>query len=237
MTLEVEAPETTEDRSPAPRVFAQYVFFRVDPRARLDLGVHRESAIAEFVRAVPAPGVTTHAYTALGLKAGVDFGLWRIASEVEAFQEQSARLARTALGARLETTHSLLGMTQPSQYVHRRTPQDQSIDSTERSRYLVIYPFTKTADWYLLDQEVRATMMGGHVQVGRRHPQIRQTLLYSFGLDDQEFIVSYEMEDLGDFSRLVHELRATEARRYTLSDVPIFTLVHRELQDCLELVT
>jgi chlorite dismutase len=141
------------------------------------------------------------------------------------------------MGSYLEMTHSLLGMTRPSQYVRSRSLQEQSLFSQERNRYLVIYPFTKTVEWYLLNQEERQEQMTAHIRVGHRYPGVRQSLLYSFGIDDQEFVVSYEMDDLSQFQQLVIDLRATEARRHTLNDTPIFTCVHRSLGDALELIS
>ena len=87
----------------------------------------------------------------------------------------------------------------------------------------MVYPFTKTSDWYLFGRETRQGMMNEHIRIGKQFRRIKQLLLYSFGLQDQEFVVVYEMDDLRLFSRLVHELRSTEGRRYTLSDAPLHT--------------
>jgi len=79
-------------------------------------------------------------------------------------------------------------------------------------------------------------MMNEHIKVGHDFPSIKQVLVHSFGLDDQEFIVSYETEDLLEFQSLVMDLRSTDGRKYTLSDTPIFTCVHRPLREVLELL-
>ena len=99
-----------------------------------------------------------------------------------------------------------------------------------------MYPFTKTAEWYLLSQATRQGMMNEHIKVGHEYAHIRQILVHSFGMDDQEFIVSYETEDLLDFQSLVIALRATDGRKHTLKDTPIFTCVHRPLREALDLV-
>jgi chlorite dismutase len=131
----------------------------------------------------------------------------------------------------MSVRESFVGVIQPSQYVKRPTEQEQSLFSGERSRYLVVYPFTKSTDWYLLDKESRQKVMNEHMRVGHGYPQVRQLLAYSFGLDDQDFLVAYETDDLGAFSDLVRALRATESRRSTIRDTPILTGVHRELKD------
>ena len=106
----------------------------------------------------------------------------------------------------------------------------------ERGSYLVVYPFTKTAEWYLMSKATRQGMMNEHIKVGHEYPNIRQVLVHSTGLDDQEFMVAYETEDLREFQSLVIDLRATDARVYTLSDTPIYTCVHRPLREALDLL-
>ena len=124
----------------------------------------------------------------------------------------------------LEPRHVLWGMTRPSEY-SRAAKSAQEIDpfGPERAPYLVMYPFTKTADWYLLGRETRQGMMNEHIRIGKQFREITQLLLYSFGLQDQEFVVVYETDDLSLFSRLVYDLRDTEARRYTKADTPLHT--------------
>ncbi len=126
------------------------------------------------------------------------------------------------------------GLTRPSPYTGRRG-SEREIDAVagERAPYLVVYPFAKTAAWYLLPNGERREMMGEHIRVGREFADVRQLLLYSFGLQDQEFVVVYETGDLARFSDLVYELRATEARRFTALDAPILTACHRPEDDAL----
>jgi chlorite dismutase len=136
----------------------------------------------------------------------------------------------------MEVRHSFVGVIQQSQYVKRPTPQEQSLFAGERSRYLVIYPFTKSTEWYLLDQEARQKVMNEHMKVGHRYPQVRQLLANSFGLDDQDFLVAYETDELAVFSELVRALRGTESRRSTVRDTPILTGVHREPRELAALL-
>ena len=135
----------------------------------------------------------------------------------------------------LEPQHSFWGFSRPSQYT--KVPSAQEIDpfTGERKRYLILYPFVKTPEWYLLSQEARQGMMNGHIKTCKQYPQIQQLLLYSFGLQDQEFVVVYEADDLSEFSDLVYALRNTDARRYTLRDTPVFTAVYLSAQAVLQL--
>ncbi len=175
-------------------------------------------------------------YSSVGLEPGVDVLLWRTAPAVDDLESAAAALLRTGLGRWLTVRHSILGRIGPSQYVRKPTEQEQSVFSGERSRYLIVYPFTKSAEWYLLGRETRQGVMNEHMRVGHDYPSVRQALAYSFGLDSQDFIVAYETDDLVAFGDLVRALRGTESRRTTVSDTPILLGVHRPLAEIVELL-
>ncbi len=135
----------------------------------------------------------------------------------------------------LTVKDSLWGFTHPSQYSRARSTQEIDPFSRQRMRYLVMYPFTKTPEWYLLSRETRQGMMNEHIRIGKQYQDIHQLLLYSFGVQDQEFIVVYETDDLARFSDLVNELRDTETRRFTLADTPVTTAIYHPAEETLAL--
>lgn len=217
--------------------FVQYLTLRVDPQWRRLDAATRAAGRDEFVRAVcGAKGVETFTYSTLGLKAGTDMLLWWKASAPDVVQELTGSLLQTGMGRYCEIAHSLWGITRPSVYTKKRSVQEQAIDEATRLRYLIVYPFVKTVDWYLMSREARQGMMNEHMRIGHDFDDVRQVLLYTTGLDDQEFIVAYETDRLERHHELVVALRATEARRYTLRDTPIFTAIHRPLDDVLALI-
>lgn len=218
--------------------FVHAWLLRLDPAWRRLGATERASDVADFCAAAERTDarLTQHAYSTIGLRAEGDLLLWRLASGLEDVEESAADLLRSGIGRWLTPTISMLGLTRPSQYVKRPTTQEQSLFEGERSRYLVVYPFVKSVEWYLTPAEERQRVMGGHMKVGHRYPQVRQLLAYSFGLDDQEFIVAYETDDLVAFQDLVRELRETESRRSTTRDTPIVTAVHRPLGEVLAML-
>ena len=135
----------------------------------------------------------------------------------------------------LQPMHSLWGFTRPSQYTKTRSTQEIDPFAETRKKYLVIYPFVKTTDWYLMSREARQGMMNEHIRIGKQYEDITQLLLYSFGIQDQEFVVVYEVDDLPRFSDLVAELRSAEGRRYTLRDTPLHTAIYHPAEDTLAL--
>lgn len=122
---------------------------------------------------------------------------------------------------------TLWGLTRPSEYVRRASSTTIEPLRGDRLPYLIVYPFVKPHGWYALEPDERRRLMGEHIRVGREYGDVNQLLLYSFGLQDQDFVVVYETRSLERFSRLVHELRGTEARGYTDRDTPIFCAAHR----------
>ncbi|MFQ5408628.1 MAG: chlorite dismutase family protein [Anaerolineales bacterium] len=129
----------------------------------------------------------------------------------------------------------LWGYTRPSQYTKTRSTQEIDPFAQTRSPYLVVYPFVKTKEWYFLSREARQGMMNEHIRIGKQYAEIKQLLLYSTGLQSQEFVVVYETNDLALFSSLVTELRSTEARRFTERDTPLFTAVYHPAEETLAL--
>lgn len=217
--------------------FVHALALGLDPAWRRLPADERCRSAEELCAAVTATSdVATFTYSMVGLKAGVDVLLWSLSPTLEALEEKSAHVLRAGMGAWFTSRHSFLGMIRPSQYVKRPTEQEQSLFTGERSAYLVVYPFTKSADWYLLPQDTRQQVMNEHMKVGHRFRQVRQLLAYSFGVDDMDFLVAYETDDLQAFGELVRELRATESRRSTVRDTPILTGIHRPIAEITRLL-
>jgi chlorite dismutase len=218
--------------------FVHAWLLRLDPAWRRLAAEERRADADAFCAAVARTErlVMQHAYSTIGLRAEGDLLLWRMADSIEAVEETAADLLAAGIGRWMTPAISMIGLTRPSQYVKRPTAQEQSLFSGERSRYLVVYPFSKSTEWYLSSAEERQAVMRGHMKIGHAYPQVRQLLAYSFGLDDQEFIVAYETDELVAFQDLVRELRSSESRRATVRDTPIITGIHRPLGEILEMV-
>jgi chlorite dismutase len=209
-------------------VLGHFCTYRFTPRFWELGGEERRSRARTWFEGLRDAAEVAHLYLVRGLESEADVLVWSTARLPEPADAGQYFTARSAAENRhrdiLEPVHALWGMTRPSEY-SRSERSAQEIDplAAERSPYLVMYPFTKTADWYLLGRDTRQGMMNEHIRIGKQFREITQLLLYSFGLQDQEFLVVYETDDLSLFSRLVYDLRDTEARRYTKADTPLHT--------------
>lgn len=219
------------------RPWLKFTFFNVDPTWRRLPDDERDEARCELRSAIESfEGIDTFPYSTVGMKADSELLLWNWADRPDRIQDFIGHVRAAGLGRYLDVTHSMLGRVRKSRYVRRPSSQEQAINVEDHERYLIVYPFTKTIDWYLMSEQARQGMMNEHIKVGKQYPSVRQVLAYSTGLDDQEFIVVYETDELVDFQDLVIALRDTEARRYTHRDTPIFTCVYRPLEECLALL-
>ena len=172
----------------------------------------------------------THFYSVFPARNDTDFMLWSAwaADQPEIPGTAMKKYAAVVAGWRkfVAPVETLWGFTKPSMYSRGKSEQDIDPLEGSRSQYFVVYPFSKTKEWYLMSMDARQGMMNEHIKLGKQFFDIRQLLVYSFGLQDQEFVVSYETEDLPKFSDLVHQLRSTEGRKYTLLDTPLITAIH-----------
>ncbi len=222
------------------RQFVQFTFYKVDPAWRRLPEEERRQGKADFAAVVEnfSSRMMIRPYTLFGIRGDVDFMLWTVSYELEQFQKLATALAQTGLGKWLSVPYCYLSMTKRSVYVahHRHEGQDGVRLKVKPggAKYLFVYPFVKTRAWYSLPFEERQRMMDVHIEVGHRYPTVKLNTTYSFGLDDQEFMLAFETDHPEDFLDLVMELRETEASSYTLRDTPIFTCIAADIHSVLE---
>lgn len=222
------------------RQSVNFAFYKVDPAWRRLPKEEREASKKEFGAAVEEwrQRMLLIPYSTVGLRPETDFMLWRIADSLDLLQEMSRQLNRTALGAYLTTPYSFVAMTKRSIYVDKHVHPGQEGRRAAivpgEYRYLFVYPFVKTRDWFLLPIEQRQEMMDVHIKVGHQFPSVKLNTTYSFGLDDQEFVVAFESDKPADFVDLVMALRETEGSRFTLRDTPIITCIRKPIHETLD---
>ena len=176
-------------------------------------------------------------YSLLGVRADCDLLLWKAADNIDDIHAFGVELASSGIGRYLQPAYAYLSLTKRSIYVRNHEHPDESGDRSRVSpvgaRYLFVYPFVKTRAWYALPLDQRQTQMNAHIRVGHKYPRVKLNTTYSFGLDDQEFVLAFETDYPSDFLDLVMELREAETSQYTLRDTPIFTCLRAEGEELL----
>ncbi len=219
----------------------RFLTFKLSPEWHRLGRAERDAQKREFVDALRAADVRVHAYSLVGTRADADLLLWAIAEELEDLRRLEAHLRGTALWGYSTLPYGYLAARRKSKYLgehaHADAEHARAVAGPVGDRpYLVVYPMTKVRAWYRLPLEERARIMAGHFAIGHRYPDVRIHTAYSFGLDDQEFVVTFEVTDVRDFLALVAELRESESSAYTQSETPIFTATACTVEHALDLV-
>jgi len=223
----------------ATRQFLNYAFFKVDPVFRRLDAAAKTAARAEFERVVDSwserEDFILRTYSLTGLRADCDFMLWRISNDPNCFRAMQAELNGTVLGGYLQQAHSFLSLQKRSQYVNRIEGAGHGVELMPgQGEYLFVYPFVKTRQWYNLSPYARQGMMDEHINAAAPFKGIRLNTSYSYGIDDQEFVVSFDSDYPQEFVDLVGRLRYTEASLYTARDTPMFTCAKASISEILQ---
>ena len=213
------------------RHFVKYTFLKIDPAWRRLGEAERAEHKREFLAACDnfAQDRLLRAFSTVGTRGDTDMMLLSQATNLERIHEFHVVLAQSGLMKWADTPYSYLALTKPSEY----SDESRLEVRPAHSKYLFVYPFVKTREWYRMAPAERYKVMQEHIAIGREYPQIDLNTSYSFGLDDQEFVVAFETDEPADFLDLVQRLRTTEASAYTKRDTPTFTCISASVERAL----
>ncbi|OGT21639.1 MAG: chlorite dismutase [Gammaproteobacteria bacterium RIFCSPHIGHO2_02_FULL_42_13] len=221
------------------RQHVNFRFFRTLPEWRRLSDAEKNKGKKEFEAIVKKyqSKMIILSYSLVGLRAEADFMLWRISEQLEDFNEMSAELLKTGLGKYIQIPYSYLAVTKRSMYVDKHQHEGSEASRAKvvpgNAKYLFVYPFIKQREWYLLSKEERQKTMDVHIALGHKYPSVKINTTYSFGIDDQEFVVAFEADSAADFVDLVMDLRETQASKYTVRDTPAFTCIKKSIEEVL----
>jgi chlorite dismutase len=215
-------------------VYAYYPAFRrrpllddAEPSFFEDQAAEVAALFDKFSDAVSVRGV----YTSTGFRPDADLLFWWVASSADAAQELALQLRRTPLGRGLELTHAFLGVVRPAEFNPDHLPS--FLKGEPARRYLTVYPFVRTVEWYMLPPDERSKLLRDHGVMGREFPEVLPNTTSAFGLGDWEWILAFESDDLTLIVDCIRRLREAEARRYTKLDVPFVLGIRTELRDAI----
>jgi chlorite dismutase len=215
------------------RTFVKYTFIKVDPSWRRRDSLARAQDKREFAAACNdfAEDHYLRAYSLVGMRGDCDLMVRTASPNLDAIHELHVVLNQSGLMRWAGIAHSYLAVTKESIYADE--PQPLAPRPADH-RYLIVYPMWKKREWYRLSEDKRMSVMREHIAVARRFTGISTNTAYSFGLDDQEFVVAFDADDPMEFLDLVQELRGTESSAHTESETPIFTCIHTSVERALD---
>jgi hydrogen peroxide-dependent heme synthase len=214
-------------------MYASYQVFRAPPAqtAVLDRDVATKevsSVLDEHAGGVRMRG----AYSTSGFTAAADMMLWWIARSADDVQRLLVEFRHTRLGRSLDLVASYLGIVRPAEFTRDHLPAFAA--GRDPKRYLCVYPFVRTPEWYLLEPAERGRMLKEHGEAARQYPDVQANTTSAFGLNDYEWILAFEADGPDRIVDLIRHLRATEARRYTKVEIPFFTGIRKDLAQVVE---
>ncbi len=229
-----ETPSSAATTTPTATTFLNFSFFKVDPKWRWLNEIGKDEAAKEFANLVEVANtkMKVRTYSTLGLREDSDFMIWMISDSVEKMQVMTSKIYSTVLGKYITPSYVFLSAARPSIYSSRVTPGFMTDE--QPMKYCIVYPFVKSREWYLLPFEERKKMMEEHIMVGRKFPQVRLNTTYSFGLDDQDFMLAFETPDLMAFLELIMQLRETKVSKYVVRDTPMIVCVYKGVEDIIK---
>ena len=210
------------------KFFFSFSFFKIDPKWRWMADLAKEESAKEVENVIANSGIRFRSYSTLGLRDDADFMFWFAAETVEEIQAVISKLYLTVIGKYITPSHTYLSSTRPS--IYAKTGKAPSFVAGEDARqYVIVYPFTKTREWYLLPVQQRQKMMEEHIDVGKSYPQVVLNTTYSFGIHDEDFMLAFETEDLHAFQNLIMDLRGTQVSKYVAIDTPMIVCVKKDI--------
>ena len=218
--------------------FLNFSFFKVDPKWRWLNEIGKEEAAKEFSSLIEVANtkMKVRTYSTVGLRKDTDFMLWIISDSVEKMQILTSKIYSTVFGKYIEPSMIYLSVYRQSIYSDNKITPGFMMDEqkSQRMKYVVVYPFTKLREWYLLTYEERKKMMDEHIMLGRKFPQIRLNTSYSFGIDDHDFTLAFETNDLTAFQDLIIQLRESQVSRYVVKDTPMVVCIYKNIEDIVK---
>jgi chlorite dismutase len=215
--------------------FFNFTFYKVDPKWRWLNEIGKDESSTEFLELLKVANtkMKVRTYSTIGLRHDSEFMIWSISSSLENIQVLTTKIYSTILGKYLEPTCTFLSLTRKSIYLNQVKLGFEN-ESDPPLKYVIVYPFIKSREWYLLPFEKRKQMMNEHIKVGRKYPEIRLNTTYSFGVGDQDFMLAFETDDLSMFQNLIMDLRETEVSRYIIKDTPMIPCVLRDMNEIIK---
>ncbi len=207
--------------------YFNFVFFKLDSKWRWMADLAKEESAKEVASVMQGTGASLRTYSTLGIRDDADFVFWFCSKDVESIQNAVSKLYRTVFGKYLIPSRSYLSCTRPSQYA--KAAPSAFVQGEESKQYIIVYPFTKTREWYLLPMQERQRMMDEHIVIGRKYPDVVLNTTYSFGIHDQDFMLAFECDEIKDFQNLIMELRQSRMSRYVKSDTPMILGIKKDI--------
>jgi hydrogen peroxide-dependent heme synthase len=202
--------------------YTMWSVFRIEPGKLPDDRGPAAVEAESYLDALEGKGVAVRGvYDLAGLRADADYMIWWHAEEIEQLQAAYTGLRRTALGRASTPVWSQAALHRPAEFNKSHIPA--FLAGEEARKYVCVYPFVRSYEWYLLPDEERRRMLAQHGQQARPFPDVRANTVSSFALGDYEWMLAFEADELHRIVDLMRALRESDARRHVREEIPFYT--------------
>lgn len=222
-STENDLKTSAEDSS---SVFAMYAGFAATDRR---LPANAQASAAAEAEAALSNVTLRGAYEVTGFRAEADLLLWLLAPSADALQDAFVAFRHTDFGRTLKPWWTSIGVHRTAEFAADHLPAFM-LGKPPR-RYVCVYPYVRSHEWYLLPADERRTQLAEHGRMGREYPHVQANTIAAFALGDYEWLLAFEADELESIVDLMRHLREAQARRHTREELPFLTGIHKPLAE------
>lgn len=210
--------------------YAMYSVFGVPagrlPTNRSDLG----EEVGRYLAGLADKGVTVRGvYDLSGMRADADWMVWWHAADIDSLQHAYSGLRRTGLGRLSDPVWSAAGLHRAAEFNRSHSPA--FLRGIPPEKYVCVYPFTRSYEWYVLPADERRRMLAEHGAAAGPYPDVLANTISAFALGDYEWLLAFEASELHRIVDLMRDLRATDARLHVREELPFYTGTRVEVRE------
>lgn len=172
-------------------------------------------------------------YDTAGYRAEADLLFWALSDNPDDLQTAYHLLLNSKLGEFLNPCWSVICTHMVAEFNDRHLPA--CFGGRGPRNYMAVYPFVRSYDWYYLHPNKRSAMLAEHGRNGKDYMDVCVSTLANFALNDYEWTVTLESDDISRIVGLMRKQRECEARLHVREETPFFTGKRLSLSEWVEL--
>lgn len=223
-----------ETKKPQTNIYASFLFVRLKTEFRLLVSNEKIAAKQEFENMIGScqEKIFIRTYFLTGLKSNCDILFWRMSEDLQFLQELCSRSFSSGIGKYFEPVNSYIGM-------YKMPDSSEDLFSYMQSnfgiyKYLLVHPLIKNQTWYEMTHQEREALMSERDSALSKYPDIKENFFYSYGIDDQDIVVTRESKNIEQLIEATKELKKQRIKNFTASDRPVYLAIGRDLRDILD---
>ena len=209
--------------------YCAYLSYSWDVEAGRGLAPAVEPLVAE----IEAAGVEIRGtYATTAFRAECDILFWLLADSTLKLDAAARAIRTSGLAPALTPYWNAIGVHQEAEFNRAHVPA--FVAGEPAGDFICLYPFVRSLEWYLLEDEERRELLAEHGMLARDYKDVRANTVSNFGLSDYEWLLAFEASEPVRIVQLMRELRAARARLHTREELPFINGIRRPLAEIVK---